>query len=119
MVESNEAAEDSGTKEEREEEAKSLAGEDQKTLSGVVGVDQSVGYIVHFANAVELYQSKDQNCFGCGSPDHLIKDCLKDLSWTAWKVSLNVKEGMMKKGCQAPQKPVVTQLASLDEAPRA
>ena len=35
------------------------------------------------------------------------------------KMSLKAKEGMMKKGCWTPQKPVVTQLASPDEAPRA
>ena len=53
------------------------------------GADQSVGYIIHFANAVELYQKKNQNCFGCSSHDHLIKDCLKDLSKTTQKVCLN------------------------------
>ena len=54
-VESNEAAEDSGMK---EEEAESSAGEDPETSSG--GTDQLVGYIVCFANAVELYQWKNQ-----------------------------------------------------------
>ena len=48
-----------------------------------------------------------------------MKDGLKDLSKTTRKVSLNAKEGMMNKGGWAPQKPVVTQLASPDEAPRA
>ena len=48
-----------------------------------------------------------------------MKHCLKDLRKTTWKASLNVKVGMAKKGDQAPQKPVVTQLASLDEAPKA
>ena len=67
-------------------------------------MDQSVGYIAHFANAVELYQRKNQNCFGCGSPDHLVKDGSKDLRKTAQKASLNAKEGMMKKGDWAPQK---------------
>ena len=57
-MESNEAAEDLGVKAEEEEEAKSLAGEDPETLSGVGGADQSVGYIVHFANTIELYQRK-------------------------------------------------------------
>ena len=54
-MESNEAAEDSGMNAEEEEEAKSLAGENPGASSGVGGTDQSVGYIVHFANAVELY----------------------------------------------------------------
>ena len=85
MVESNKAAEDSVIKAEDEEEAESSAGEDSETLSGVGGADQSVGYIVCFANVVELYQRKNWNCFRCGSPDHLVKDCLKDLRKTAHK----------------------------------
>ena len=106
-------------KPEGEEEAESSAGEDAETSSGVGRGDQSVGYIVYFANAVKLYQKKNQNCFRCGSPDHLMRDCLKDLSKTAQIASLNAKEGMTKKRVQAPQKPVVTQAASLDEAPGA
>ena len=58
-VESNKAEEDSCVKEEEEEEAKSSAGEDAETSSGVGGVDQSVGYIVHFANVIKLYQRKN------------------------------------------------------------
>ena len=42
-----------------------------------------------------------------------MKDCLKDLSKTAQKVSLNAKEGTVKKGGWAPLTPVVTQPASL------
>ena len=49
---------------------------------GVGGADQSVGYIVHFSHVIEVYQRKKQNCFGYGSPDHLLKDCQKDLSKT-------------------------------------
>ena len=118
-VKSNEAEEDPDMKPEEEEEAKSSAGEDAKTLSRVGGVDESVGYIVHFTNVVKLYQRKNWNCFRCGSPDHLVKDCLKDISKTTWKASLNAKEGMTKKGGQTPQKPVVAHLASLKETPRA
>ena len=51
-VESNGAEKDSGMK---AEEAKSLDGENPETSSGVGGVDHSVGYIVHFANMVELF----------------------------------------------------------------
>ena len=58
-VENNEAEEDSGVKPEGKEEAKSSAGEDVETSSRVGGVDQFVGYIVHFANAVKLYQKKN------------------------------------------------------------
>ena len=115
MVESHRVAEDLGAK----EEAESSDGEDPKTLGGVEGADQSLGYIVHLANVVHLYQKKNWNCFRYGSPDHLVKDFPKDLSKTTQKVSLNVNEGMMKKGGQTPQKPVVTQLTSLDKAPRA
>ena len=85
-------------KPEGEEEAEFSAGEDADTLSGVGGVDQSVGCIVCFANVVKLYQRKNQNCFQCGSPEHLMKDCPKVLSKTTQKVSLNVKEGRMKNG---------------------
>ena len=76
-MESTEAEEDSGIKPEREEDAESSAKEDAETLSGVGGADQSVGYIVCLANAVTLYQRKNLNCFACGSPDHLMKDCPK------------------------------------------
>ena len=75
------------------------------------GANQSVGYIAHFANAVELYQRENQNCFRHGNPDHLVRDCPKHLSKTTQKASLNVKVGMAKKGGQAPQKLVVAQLA--------
>ena len=71
-----------------------------------------------FANAIELYQKQNENCLGCSSRDHVVKDCPKDLSKTVRKASLNVKEGTMKKAGQTPQKPVVTELESPDEAPR-
>ena len=48
-----------------------------------------------------------------------MRDCLKDLSKTAQRVSLNVKEGMANKGGQTPQKPVGAELASPDEVPKA
>ena len=49
-------------------------------MLGEVGdVDPLLGYITQFANAVEVYQMKNCNCLGCGSPDHLVKDCLKEL----------------------------------------
>ena len=59
IVESTEADEDLSVKPEREEEAESSAEEDTETSNRVGGADQSVGYIVHFANAVELYQRKN------------------------------------------------------------
>ena len=59
MVESNKAEEDSGVKAEEEEGAESSAEEDTGTLSRIGGADQLVGYIVHFANVVMLYQRKN------------------------------------------------------------
>ena len=59
MVESNRVAEDLGIKAEEAEEVESSDGEDPETSSGVRGADQSVGYIIHFANAVKLYQRKN------------------------------------------------------------
>ena len=56
-VENNKTEEDLGVKPVGEEEAKSSAGEDIDTSSTVGGADQSVEYIVHFANMVELYQN--------------------------------------------------------------
>ena len=118
IVESIGTEGDSCVKLEREEEAESSEG-DQETPSEIGGANQPMSYIICFANAVRLYQKKKQNCFGCGSPNHLVKDCPKGLSRVTRKASLNVKEGTTKKGGKAPRKPVVTQPASLDEAPRA
>ena len=70
-------------KAEEEEEAESSAREDPETLSGAGGVDQSVGYIIHLPTWSSCIRGKKQNWFRCGSPDHLMKDCLKDLSKTA------------------------------------
>ena len=52
------AEEDSGVKPEGKEEADSSDGEDPETLSGTGGADQPVSYIIHFVNAVKLYQKK-------------------------------------------------------------
>ena len=71
-------------------------------LGKVGNADPSLGYITWFANAVELHLKKNCNCFGCGSPDHLVKDCPKDLGKTARKVGLNLK-GMAKKGDPSSQ----------------
>ena len=87
---------DSSVKIEGEEEAESSAGEDQETPNEIGGTDQLISYIVHFDNAVKLYQKKNQSCFRCDSPDHLVKDCTKDLSKVARKVSSNAKMGTMK-----------------------
>ena len=68
-------------------------------MTGKVGdVDSLLGFITWFANVVELYQKRNHNCFGCGSPDHLVKDCLKEMGKTARKVDLNLKEEMAEKG---------------------
>ena len=77
---------------EMEEEIESSEG-DMEIPSEIGGANQLLIYIVQFDNAVELFQKKKQNSFGCGSPDHVVKDCPKDLTKVARKASLNVKEG--------------------------
>ena len=114
-VEGNKVGGDSDAKPEWEEEVQSSA-EDPKAFSGLGGTDQPISYIVHFANIVELYQKKTQNCFRCGSPNHLIRDCPKDVGKIAQKMSLNARGGW-KEGRLAPQKPSVVQPVSLDKAP--
>ena len=74
MVESIRVTEDLGTKAADAEEVESSHGENPETTSGVGGVDQLVGHIIHFANAVEQCKRKNQNCFRCGCPDHLVRD---------------------------------------------
>ena len=94
--------------------------EEDAGMTGEVGdVDLSLDYLIWFANAVQLYQKRNHNCFGCGIPDHLVKDCPKELGKTTWKVGLNLKEGMAKKGGWSPQNLVVTQEATPGDAPRA
>ena len=51
------------------EEAESSDGEDPECSSEIGRADQLFGYIIHFANAVKLYKKKNQNSFGCGSPN--------------------------------------------------
>ena len=87
-------------------------------MPGKVGsTDHSVDNIIQFANAVELYQKKNHNCFRCASADHLVKDCPKDLGKTARKVGLNLKERTAKKGGQNSLKLVAAQQATLSKAP--
>ena len=93
-VEDHETQEDSGPKPNEEKEAESPNEEDMGMTGEVSDVDPLLGYIVWFANVVELYQKKNCNCFRCGSPDHLVKDCLKELGKATRKVGLNSKEGM-------------------------
>ena len=73
-----------------------LADEKVKALSGAEGTDKPMEYTVCFAKAVKLCQQKNRSCFGCGSPNHLMQDCLEDISKSAWNVYLNTKEGMAK-----------------------
>ena len=56
MVESNRVTEESRTKAEKAEDAESSDEENPEISSGISEADQSVGYIICFANAVELYQ---------------------------------------------------------------
>ena len=117
VVEDNETGEDSGPKPNVEKEAVSSTEEDVGMSGKVGGADQSLGNIVQLASAVELYQKNNHNCFGCGSLDHLVKDCPKDLGKTARKVGLNLKEGMAEKGGWTSLKLVATQQANQGKAP--
>ena len=69
-----------------------------ETTGKVSDADPLLGFVVWFANAVELYQKMNCNCSECSSPDHLVKDCPKEMGKTTRKVGLNLKEGMAKKG---------------------
>ena len=102
---------------EREEEIESSVG-DIDILNEVGEADQLISYIIWFANAVQLYQNKNWNCFRCNSPDHLVKDCPKDLGKFTRK-EFKCERGDNKVGKPEPQKPVAAQLASLDKASRA
>ena len=66
---------------------------------------------------VELYQEKNHNCFGCGSPNHLVKDHPKELGKATRKAGLNSKEGTVEKGGWSSQKLVAAQQTSLDDGP--
>ena len=113
------AEEDPGVEPEGEEETESSADEEVETLGEVKEVDQPIENIADFAKAVELYQKENKNCFRCGSPDHFIQDCLKDVSRPTQKVYLNMKEGMAKKRGWAPHKLAAPQRASLAKMPQA
>ena len=98
VVEDYETEEDSGPKPNGEKEAESSAKEDTG-LSGEVDIaDQSLGYISQFANAVELSRKKNCNCFRCGNPDHLVKNCPKDLGKNCKEGRFKLEEGDGKEG---------------------
>ena len=97
----------------------SSAGKEVEASSGAVETDQSVAYIICFTKAVKLYQEKNRNCFGCGSLITLYETAQKTLPHLFWKVDVNTKEGMAKKGGQMTQKPVATQQSSLMRLPQA
>ena len=87
------------------------------TLGKVGDVDSSLGYMAWFANVVELYQKKNHNYFGCGSPDYLVKDCPKELGIPGRKVGLNLKEEMAKKGNWSSQESVAIQQTTPGNTP--
>ena len=99
MVEDCETEEDSGSKPDEKKEAESSSEEDTGMTWELGNVEPLLVYIVWFANAVELYQKQNCNCncFRYGSPDHLVKDCPKELGKTTRKRGLNLKEEMAKK----------------------
>ena len=67
----DETEEDSSVKQEGEGE-KEPSAEDVEASGRVGEMNQTIEYINCFAIAVELYQKKNKNCFGCGAPDYLI-----------------------------------------------
>ena len=116
-VEDHKTEEDSGPKPSGEKEAESSAKEDVETTEEIGVVDPSLGYSMWFANAAELCQKRNCNCFGCGGPDHQVKGCPKEMGKTVRKLGLNLKEGTVKKGGQSSQKSVAMQEAFLGDAP--
>ena len=117
-VEDCETEVDSSPKPNGEKEAESPAEEDAGTTGEVGNVDTSLGYITLFANVVKLYQKRNHDCFGSGSPDHLVKDCPKEMGKTTRKVCLNLKERMAKKGYWSSQKSEAMQEATPGNAPQ-
>ena len=117
-VEDCKTEEDSGPKPDGEKEAESSAEKDAGMTGKVGDVDPSLGFIVQFENVVELYQKRNCICFGCGSHEHLVKDCLKEMGKTSRKVGLNLKDGMIKKGDLSSQTSVAMQEATLGNAPK-
>ena len=113
----DEAEKDPAANPDGEGETVSSAGEEVEASSRAGETDQSIEYIIHFTKAIELYQKQNRNCFGGSSPDHLRCDCPKDLSLSAQKADLNMKEGMAKKGGQTSQKSVAAQQTTPDEMP--
>ena len=97
-MEAHETEEDSGPKPNGEKETISSAEEDVGMTGQVGNVDPLLGYITWFTNVEELYQKKNCNCFRCGSPDCLVKDCLEKIGKTARKVGLNMKRGDGEEG---------------------
>ena len=72
VVGNDEAGKDPDANPDGEGETGSSAGKEVEASSRAGETDQSIEYIVHFTKAIELYQKKNRNCFGCSSPDHLI-----------------------------------------------
>ena len=114
-IESVKGKADSSTKQKEEGEMEPSADEEFKVLGRAEETDQPMEYIIHFTKAVDLYLQKNRSCFSCGSPNHLMRDCPKDISKNVWKADFNTKEGMAKNGDWAPQKSAVAQTASLEE----
>ena len=82
-----------GAKQEGEEQMEPLVDEEVEVSAVMEGTEQHMEYIICFAKAVKFYQQNNRSCFGCRSPDCLMWDCLKDISKSAGKASLNTKDG--------------------------
>ena len=90
------AEEDPGVEQEVEEEMEPSAGEEVEALGEVEDADQCWVHCSLYWSGWNNHK-KNKNCFGCGGPNHLIWDCLNDISKSAQKVYLNTKERMAKR----------------------
>ena len=69
VIEDHETEEDLGSKPDGKKEAESSAEEDVGMSGEVDDTDHVIKLYCLVANAIELYQKKNHNCFRCGSPD--------------------------------------------------
>ena len=99
MVESKGVAEDLGTRQRRQ---KRLSLQMKRTQKPQVGLVEQISQLGRLSSIlptwIKLYQRKKQHCFGCGSPDHLVKDCLKGSQQDHPKSEFKCKRGDDKEG---------------------
>ena len=67
--------------------------------TGIVGnVDPLLDFIMWFANVLELYQKRNCSSFGYGSPDHLVKDCPKEMGENCQEGRFKLERGDGEEG---------------------